>query len=324
VKSRCNLAGGRARTGSTTDLLGPEDARAINRFADHLALERRLSPRTVQAYQTDVTSLALFLSRGGGRLALATYPALRRWLAHLGTRGMARTSVSRKAAAVRTFYAWALGRGEVDFNPAALLTRPAARSRLPSVLKTPEAELLATAPQAGDPLGRRDRAILELLYGCGLRVAELCGLDVEDVDPEGQRVRVMGKGGKERVVPLGDFAALAVRSYLDAGRTAFVPDAPGGSEGQTEPLFFNRRRKRLSSRDARAVVERYVRRALAGRRVSPHTLRHSFATHLLEGGADIRAVQELLGHASLATTQRYTHVSRGRLFDVYRRSHPRA
>jgi integrase/recombinase XerC len=324
VQSGCTLAGGRARTSSTTDLLAPEDARAIKQFADHLALERRLSPRTVQAYRTDVASLALFLSRGGGRLSLATYPALRRWLAHLGTRGMTRASVSRKAAAVRTFYAWALGRGVVESNPAALLTRPAARSRLPGVLKAPEAELLATAPLAEDPLGKRDRAILELLYGCGLRVAELCGLDVGDVDPEGQRVRVMGKGGKERVVPLGDFAALAVRTYLDEGREALVPDPPPEGQARTEPLFFNRRRKRLSSRDARAVVERYVRLALAGRRVSPHTLRHSFATHLLEGGADIRAVQELLGHASLATTQRYTHVSRGRLFDVYRRSHPRA
>jgi integrase/recombinase XerC len=323
-QSGCTLAGGRARTGSTTDFLAPEDARAINGFADHLALERRLSPRTVQAYRTDVTSLALFLSRGGGGLSLATYPALRRWLAHLGTRGMARASVSRKAAAVRTFYTWAHRRGLVDSNPAALLSRPAARSRLPSVLKVPEAERLATAPEADDPLSRRDRAILELLYGSGLRVAELCSLDVGDVDPEGQRVRVMGKGGKERVVPLGDFAALAVRGYLDAGRAAFLPDPPGQDDGRTEPLFFNRRRKRLTSRDARAVVERYVRGTLAGRRVSPHTLRHSFATHLLEGGADIRAVQELLGHASLATTQRYTHVSRGRLFDVYRRAHPRA
>jgi site-specific recombinase XerD len=320
-QSGCTLAGGRAHTGSTTDFLAPEDARAIKRFADHLALERRLSPRTVQAYRTDVTSLARFLSRGGGRLSLATYPTLRRWLAHLGTRGMARASVSRKAAAVRTFYTWALRRDLVDSNPAALLTRPAARSRLPSVLKALEAERLAMAPEGDDPVSRRDRAILELLYGSGLRVAELCGLDVADVDPEGQRVRVMGKGGKERVVPLGDFASLAVRGYLDVGRAAFLPDPPG-QDG--EPLFLNRRRNRLTSRDARAVVERDVRGTLTGRRVSPHTLRHSFATHLLEGGADIRAVQELLGHASLATTQRYTHVSRGRLFDVYRRTHPRA
>jgi integrase/recombinase XerC len=244
--------------------------------------------------------------------------------------------VSRKAAAVRTFYGWAAGRGLLESNPAALLARPTARSRLPGVLKASEAEALATAPLPRDAVGLRDRAILELLYGSGLRVAELCGLEVPDVDPEGQRVRVMGKGGKERVVPVGDFAALAVRSYLAEGRPSFLPpQSPSGKHGkrpvgaaesgpQSGALFFNRRKKRLTPRDARAMVERYVRGTLAGRRVSPHTLRHSFATHLLEGGADIRAVQELLGHASLATTQRYTHVSRGRLFDAYRVSHPRA
>jgi integrase/recombinase XerC len=233
---------------------------------------------------------------------------------------MARTSLSRKAAAVRTFYAWAAGRGVVASNPAALLRRPAAQSRLPGVLKPSEAELLATAPSPQDAVGLRDRAVLELLYGSGLRVAELCGLSVQDVDPDGQRVRVLGKGGKERVVPVGDFAAAALRAYLDRARASFLPDGPS-DDG---PLFLNRRRKRLGTRDARAMVERYVRGTLGGRRVSPHTLRHSFATHLLEGGADIRAVQELLGHSSLATTQRYTHVSRRRLFDAYRQSHPRA
>jgi site-specific recombinase XerD len=180
-----------------------------------------------------------------------------------------------------------------------------------------------------DPRLLRDRAVLELLYGCGLRVAELCGLDVEDVDVEGQRVRVMGKGGKERVVPMGDFAAQAVVDYLREGRVAYLPSVESregrpASEADGSALFLNRRRRRLGSRDARALVDRYVRAVLEGRKVSPHTLRHSFATHLLEGGADIRTVQDLLGHASLATTQRYTHVSRGRLFEAYRRSHPRA
>jgi site-specific recombinase XerD len=175
----------------------------------------------------------------------------------------------------------------------------------------------------------RDRAVLELLYGCGLRVAELCGLNVEDVDVDGQRVRVMGKGGKERVVPMGDFAAGAVGEYLASGRPAFLTSSDEGKgeslrEQDRSALFFNRRRKRMGARDARALVDRYVRAVLEGRKVSPHTLRHSFATHLLEGGADIRTVQDLLGHASLATTQRYTHVSRGRLFDAYRQSHPRA
>jgi site-specific recombinase XerD len=156
-------------------------------------------------------------------------------------------------------------------------------------------------------------------------VAELCGLDVQDVDLEGQRVRVLGKGSKERVVPMGDFAVAAIEQYLEGGRGALLPrpgDRRGGGLG--DPLFLNRRKKRMTPRDVRAMVDRYVRVVLAGRRVSPHTFRHSFATHLLEAGADIRAVQELLGHSSLATTQRYTHVSRSRLFDAYRRSHPRA
>ena len=166
--------------------------------------------------------------------------------------------------------------------------------------------------------------MLELLYGSGLRVAEACGLNLEDLDLEGQRVRVMGKGGKERVVPMGDFAAEALGRYLEDGRGAFLPGPESRARGAEDVLFFNRRKKRMTPRDARAMVDRYVRFALAGRSVSPHTLRHSFATHLLEAGADIRAVQELLGHASLATTQRYTHVSRTRLFEAYRRSHPRA
>jgi len=164
--------------------------------------------------------------------------------------------------------------------------------------------------------------MLELLYGSGLRVAEACGLDLDDLDIEGQRVRVMGKGRKERVVPMGDFAARALAQYLESGRGDFLPRSE--SRPSEDALFFNRRKKRMTPRDTRAMVERYARVTLSGRGVSPHTLRHSFATHLLEAGADIRAVQELLGHASLATTQRYTHVSRTRLFDAYRSSHPRA
>jgi site-specific recombinase XerD len=210
-----------------------------------------------------------------------------------------------------------------------LLSHPARPSRLPGVLKSGDAERLATAPGRADPVGLRDRAVLELLYGSGLRVAELCRLDLGDVDIEGRWVRVMGKGGKERVVPMGDFAAAALAEYLERGRGSFLRGQEGriregASPGEAVALFLNRRKKRMTPRDARAMVDRHAALVLAGRKVSPHTLRHSFATHLLEGGADIRAVQELLGHASLATTQRYTHVSRSRLFDAYRRSHPRA
>lgn len=302
--------------------LAAADRSAIDRFADHLGLERGLSPHTVAAYRADLAGLAEFLHRGGAGLDGATYPLLRRWLAHLTTRGYARSSLARKGAAVRTFYAWALHRGLVRSNPAALLSRPAPASRLPTVLKPPEAVALAEAPTGEDGVGLRDRAILELLYACGIRVAELCTLDVADVDLDGGRVRVMGKGRKERVVPLGEFASAAVASYVSLARVGMSPPDRGSVEG--DPLFFNRRRRRMTPRDVRAMMQRYVRTTLGDRTVSPHTMRHSFATHLLEGGADIRAVQELLGHASLATTQRYTHVSRGRLFDSYRRSHPRA
>jgi site-specific recombinase XerD len=273
-----------------------------------------------------LVSLAAFLSRGGGELSTATHAAIRRWLAQLATRGYARESVRRKAAAVRTFYLWAARRGLVRTNPASLLARPTPGSRLPTVLKPAEAGELASTPSAETETGLRDRAVLELLYGSGLRVAEVCDLDVEDLDLERQLVRVMGKGGKERVVPIGDYAADALAGYLELARPAMIPvpsvdQAAGFTQGA---LFFNRRRHRLGPREVRAMVQRYAGSTMQGRKVSPHTLRHSFATHLLEGGADIRAVQELLGHASLATTQRYTHVSKGRLFDAYRRSHPRA
>jgi len=252
-------------------------------------------------------------------LASVSYPVLRRWLAHLRSRGYAQSSLARKAASVRTFYAWAVRRGHRVDDPAAQLSRPAVASRLPAVLKTSDAADLVEAAGSGDPLVLRDRAILELLYACGVRVAELCALDVHDVDVDARRVRVMGKGAKERVVPVGDHAAAAVDRYLATGRPVLKP-----AEEAEPALFFNRRRKRLTPRDVRAVLQRYVRATLGTRKVSPHTLRHTFATHLLEGGADIRTVQELLGHASLATTQRYTHVSRRRLFDAYRQSHPRA
>jgi integrase/recombinase XerC len=311
-------------TASPNEDVAPQDAAAIDAFVEHLAHERRLSVHTVDAYRSDLASLAAFLHRGGRSLHDADYHLLRRWLAHLGTRGYARTSVARKAASIRSFYAWAGRRGLTPANPSTQLSHPSRPSRLPAVLKASDAEQLAGAPADTHPVGVRDRAVLELLYGSGLRIAELCGLDVEDVDLEGRSVRVMGKGSKERVVPMGDFAAAALADYLEEGRGWFLPADGSGWTAREGALFLNRRKKRMGPRDARAMVERYAERVLAGRKVSPHTLRHSFATHLLEGGADIRAVQELLGHASLATTQRYTHVSRSRLFAAYRQSHPRA
>jgi tyrosine recombinase XerC len=295
------------------------DVRLIEEFLQHLALERRLSPHTVAAYRGDLMGLATFLARAGTNLSEAAHPQLRRWLAQLNTRGYARASMARKAAAVRSLYRFLNRRGDVATNPASMLAAPKIPMVLPAVLKEREASDLVEAPGGDDPYALRDRAILELLYASGLRVAELCSLDAPDVDPARRRVRVMGKGGKERECPVGDLAAEVVAAYLEAARPSMVP-----TDGERDALFFNRRGKRMSTRDVRAVVEKYRREVLAGRRASPHTLRHSFATHLMEGGADIRAVQELLGHSSLANTQRYTHVSRGRLFGAHRRSHPRA
>jgi integrase/recombinase XerC len=312
------------------DELPPSDARLIDAFGLHLGLERHLSENTVAAYRRDLTQLAVFLHRNSSSLADAVYPMLRRFLAQQHTMGYARASIARRVGAIHSFYRWALSAGEISADPSMRLGRPKVVNRLPTVLRPREAAALSEAPGdlqplpdgvEEDPVGRaivlRDRAVLELLYGSGLRVGEVTGLTLDRIDLDRGRVLVLGKGSKEREVPMSDYAAAALVRYLDEGRSAMA--APG-----SDTLFFNRRKKPFSQRDIRTMVEQYVKRLLPGRRVSPHTLRHSFATHLLEGGADIRAVQELLGHASVATTQRYTHVSRARLFQAYEQSHPRA
>lgn len=307
-----------------SDDLPPPDRALIQGFADHLSLERHLAETTVRAYRHDLTQLARFLARGRGSLATAGLHDLRRFLAQLSTLGYARASIARRVGAIHTFYRWAAASGVVDRDPAALLGRPKVASRLPTVLRPAEAASLVEAPPSDveDDLERavalRDRAVLELMYGSGLRVGEVAGLTLERVDLERGRVLVLGKGSKERELPLSDPARRAIRAWIEEGR----PVLERGES--TAWLFLNRRKGALGARDIRRLVGRYGRTTLAGRRVTPHTLRHSFATHLLEGGADIRAVQELLGHASVATTQRYTHVTRSRLFDAYRRSHPRA
>ena len=315
--------------------LPPTETELLHAFEDHLALERRLSPNTVAAYRGDLEQLATFLMRNRTSLGDAPYPLLRRFLAQQHTLGYARATIARRVGAIKTFFRWAVSAGRIQTDPSLLLGRPKVVNRLPSVLRPNEAEILAEAPgseernevTAGDvdPLEHavalRDRAVLELLYGSGLRVGEVAGLTLDRVDVPRGRVLVLGKGSKERDVPISEYAADALRDYLAEGRAQMASE--GSGEGSRH-LFFNRRRKPFSERDIRSMVERYGATLLPGRRVTPHTLRHSFATHLLEGGADIRAVQELLGHASVATTQRYTHVSRRRLFDAYERAHPRA
>ena len=311
------------------DALPPSQLHLVRAFADHLRLERHLSGHTVVAYQRDLEHLATFLRRSGSSLEGADRATLRRFLAQQHTLGYARASIARRVGAIHTFYRWAVADCRLPRDPSSSLGRPKVVNRLPSVLRPKEAQALVEAPPieetdggsdddgtAARAVALRDRAVLELLYGSGLRVSEVAGLSVQSVDLSRGRVLVMGKGSKEREVPMSDPAVDAVRQWVSEGRAAMSTGSPS--------LFFNRKGRPIGARDIRALVEGYSRRLLPGRRVTPHTLRHSYATHLLEGGADIRAVQELLGHATVATTQRYTHVSRTRLFEAYERSHPRA
>jgi site-specific recombinase XerD len=308
---------------AASDELPRGDARLIEAFCGHLAFERHLAEGTVTAYRRDLTQLARFLVRLRRSLPSATLHDLRRYLAQLSTLGYARASVARRVGAIHTFYRWASANGHVHVDPAALLGRPKVMSRLPVVLRVPEATTLVETPEpvSDDDVARavalRDRAILELMYGSGLRVSEVASLTLDNVDLRRGRVLVFGKGSKERDLPLSDPTRDALMAWIRRGRPILAADSQPA-------LFLNRKNDQLGVRDIRRLVGRYGGAALTGRRVTPHTLRHSFATHLLEGGADIRAVQELLGHASVATTQRYTHVSRARLFEAYRQSHPRA
>jgi len=292
----------------------------------HLRDERGLAANTVSAYERDVVQFFRFAGRA--RLidpAAVDALLLRRFLAQLKTRGLADSSIARKAAALRACFRLLVRRGLVPSNPAADLGAPRGPRRLPVVLKQRQVEALLSRPEPWDPVGLRDRAILELLYATGMRVGELCGLVLGDVDLRGDVARVHGKGGKERMVPFGEPARLALLEYLANGRAAMLPDARGRTPAPgARALFFNRRRRPMTPRDVRGMIQRYRGALGVPGETSPHTLRHSFATHLLEGGADLRSVQELLGHVALTTTQTYTHVSNERLRRVYEQAHPRA
>jgi integrase/recombinase XerC len=289
-------------------------------FYRHLGSERDLSPNTIDAYRRDLTEYFEFCSRQQARDPLAAdHRVVRAYLAWLTTRGRERATVRRKAAALRTFYEFARKRGARDDNPAKSVDTPKRRSRLPVVMKRSQIGTLLGLPPADDPVGLRDRAVLELLYSCGIRVSELTGLDLDEVDFRSAQIRVLGKGRRERIVPMGEPASDALRTYLAKARSALIRDT-----SPPAALFYNQRGKRIGVRDVRALVTRYAREVVPGGKVSPHTFRHTFATHLLEGGADLRAVQELLGHVDLRTTQIYTRVSQDRLRRAYELSHPRA
>ncbi|MEJ3744134.1 tyrosine recombinase XerC [Actinomycetes bacterium KLBMP 9797] len=292
---------------------------AVDDFAQHLASVDTRSAHTVRAYVGDVVSLLDHAAlMGCGTPADLDIAVLRSWLAKLRTLGAARTSLARRAAAARTFSAWAHRGGQLAVDVGAQLASPKAHRDLPAVLRADQAETLVLAPgDEATPLVRRDRVLLELLYATGVRVSELCGLDVADVDRGRRVVRVLGKGGKERSVPYGLPAEKALDDWLRHGRAALAAPHSG------DALLLGARGGRLQTTVARRIVSRYAR-AAGLPRTSPHGLRHSAATHLLEGGADLRAVQELLGHSSLSSTQIYTHVTVERLRAAYRQAHPRA
>ena len=295
-------------------------------FLDYLQFNRNVSPHTVRAYAGDLEQFLDFARRKNGREPEPgdlDHRLIRSFLADLYDQGRARASSARTLAAIRSFCRYLRREGVLQDNPAALVSAPRPERRMPAHLDIPDMNVLLAAPDARTPLGRRDRAILELLYASGLRLSELVGLDLDDVNLGGRLVRVRGKGGRQRIVPFHRRAAEVIRDYLPVRHrlSAAAPEAPDRGR---DPLFVNYRGGRLSGRSVDRLVRRYVALSSTRLGISPHALRHSFATHLLERGADLRSIQELLGHARVSTTQRYTHVDAARLTSLYRKAHPRA
>ena len=311
----------------------------LREFLEYLLLNRNASAHTVAAYESDITQFLTFAAQHLGTTIEALEPSqlqlttVRAFMADLYRQGHARSSVARKLSAMRAFGRFLRREGWIEVNPAALAVAPKREQRVPAHLSMDEMTRLLEMPDASDPLGRRDRAILELFYASGLRLSELVGLDLENVNLRGRMVRVMGKGGKERVVPFNGATEQSLRAWLAdranlrlaQARSAETKAKSLKSRAQSrEPVFVNFRGARLTGRSVQRLVARYVAACSTRFGISPHALRHSFATHLLQRGADLRAIQELLGHVQLSTTQRYTHVNAAQLLDVYRKAHPRA
>ena len=290
----------------------------VGDFLDYLTYERNVSPNTVTSYRDDLESFIGFLcndflSMGRDLLDLRKidHLAIRSYLAFLARKKLSRSSMARHLSALRSFFKYLMREGVVELNPARSVATPKREKHLPAVLQTADIAVLFEQPDES-MLGLRDRAWLELLYASGLRISELVSIDIEDIELRARLVKVRGKGSKERIVPFGTKAEAALKTYL-ATRTDDDPS-----------LFVNYRGERITTRSVRRLFDRYVRAASLRAGVSPHTLRHSFATHLLNAGADLRSIQELLGHASLSTTQKYTHLNDAQLIEVYKKSHPRA
>ncbi len=311
-----------ARAAAASSRHPPDDlVRAIGAFLAYLRVERGLAPATIASYRSDLSDFAASGEAGGwarSEEAAASYVgrAARR-------RGLRATTVRRRVASLRAFYRFCLAEGEIERDIAARLDLPRRPRQLPETLSVDEGERLLTAPDVAHPSGLRDRALLELLYAAGLRVSEALGLDREDLSIDGGFVRVIGKGDRERLVPVGEVALEWLGRYLGEARPPLLALSHVAPE-RGGPLFLSVQGRRMSRQQAWRVVRSAARQAALADRISPHTLRHSFATHLLEGGADLRVVQELLGHASISTTQLYTHLTGERIREVYARAHPRA
>jgi integrase/recombinase XerC len=309
-----------ARTADARAALPPALAEVLADYEEHLRWQRDLSAHTLRGYVGDaVWLLDHLVRRGGTRIEDLDLPALRSWLAHNRTRGAGRATIARRAAAARSFTRWLRRSGLTSEDVGLRLVSPKAHRTLPEVLAPDQARAVVdSAAGAEDPVGLRDAVVLELLYASGIRVSELVGLDVDDVDRDRRLLRVLGKGRKERTVPYGAPAERALDAWLTRGRPALATERSGPA------LLLGVRGGRLDQREARRTVHTAVAAAPGAPDIGPHGLRHSVATHVLEGGADLRLVQELLGHASLATTQLYTHVTVDRLRAVHARAHPRA
>jgi integrase/recombinase XerD len=290
-------------------------------FLDYLELERGLSRNTLEAYRSDLLQLGEFLERRGLAATDATHGELSAFLAELE---VAASTLARKIACLRSFYRHLRREGTIEHDPTADLRGPPKPQRLPRVLSRDQVARLLRQPSGSAPLALRDRALLELMYACGLRTSEAIGLELSDLDLEEAMLCARGKGSKERIVPIGRQAVAAVLAYCRDGRPALIASRPGGVTRAQTQLFLNSRGAGLTRQGLYKIVQGHARSAGLAERMSPHTLRHSFATHLLAGGCDLRSLQEMLGHADLATTQVYTHLSAERLKHVYFSAHPRA
>lgn len=295
----------------------------VDEFLTHLRAGSHFSPHTIESYGLDLRQFLFFLEQEGiSRAESVNYLIIRKYLANMKAISLARSSIARKLACIRSFFRFLCRQGYLVNNPAAGVATPKREKRLPKFLYPEEIAALLEKPSSVTPLGLRDRAILELLYSSGLRLREIVNLTGKDLDLSRGYVRVMGKGSKERVVPLGGCAGRAIKEYMTSARPAL--QMKNVSMTKCENVFLNYRGTRLSGRSIQRMLDKYIEESALDRKISPHALRHSFATHLLENGADLRVVQELLGHVNISTTQIYTHLTKERIRTVYLKNHPRA